>query len=250
MFLAIDIGNTNISLGIFKQGRLLKSKDFPTRQTHKQKSAFRKFINKIKIDDCFICSVVPLAEKRISSLVKSAIGKRPLIIEKDIKIPIKNKYKSPKEVGTDRLLNAFGGSLLYRHSLILVDFGTAVTFDVVTEKREYLGGLIFPGLSLSLDALYNRTALLPKVRLTRPKGLIGKTTKESILNGIVYGFSALTDDIVLRLAKGIKKPYSVVATGGSTDLLRKYIKRIDYIQNNLTLKAISLLYRYYHEKKD
>ncbi len=248
MILTVDIGNTNTTLGFFKDNRLINRKDFPTGKICSQKDKLKKLTKNYVIEDCIVCSVVPKVENKLNLILKSLLRKKPLIVGRDIKLPVKNKYKNPKEVGIDRLVNAFGGSLLYKNNLILIDFGTAVTFDVVTKKREYLGGLILPGLKLSLDALYEKTALLPKVRLSKPKGLIGRTTKESILNGVVYGFSALTDDIVLRLAKNIKGKYSVVATGGSASLLKKYAKRIDYVEDNLTLKSIFLLYTYYHEK--
>lgn len=132
--------------------------------------------------------------------------------------------------------------MLYCAPLIVVDFGTAVTFDVVSDKKEYLGGMILPGLGISLDSLAERTALLPKIKLAAPREIIGRDTKNSMLSGIVYGFAALTDDLVVRIKKKIGRSALVIGTGGNIGLIGKYCKQIDKIDKDLTLKGLNIIY--------
>lgn len=241
MLLAIDIGNTNISLGFFCNNRLLSRKDIPT----KQKSYFKplkRIIGKNKIRDAVICSVVPSATNKLSGALKKLLGKRPYIIGKDVKIPIKNLYRKPQQVGQDRLVNAYAGIKLYGAPLIVVDFGTAITFDVISEKKEYSGGMILPGLMISLEALAEKTALLPKIKLENPDEFIGRDTKNSMLSGIVYGFAALTDDLTQRIKKEIGADAKVIGTGGSINLIKKYCKNFNRINMGLTLEGVNLIY--------
>lgn len=241
MLLAIDIGNTNISLGIFKKDRLLRRYNIPT----KEKGYFKhlkKIFDRNKIDDAIICSVVPKSIAVLEKDLNKLLRKRPIIIGKDILVPIKNLYRQPKQVGQDRLVNAYAAVSLFGAPLIVVDFGTAVTFDVISKNREYLGGMILPGLQVSLDALADRTALLPKVKLTNPREFIGRDTKNSMLSGLIYGFAALSDDLIRRIKNIIGKNAKSLGTGGNIDLVGKYcnIKKID---RDLTLKGLNLLYR-------
>ncbi len=242
MLLAIDIGNTNINVGLFQGNRLLRRFIIPTK-AKEYKLHLQKIIARNNIHDAIICSVVPDVTKILEKDFKKLLGKQPYIIGKGVKVPIKNLYRKPKQVGQDRLVNAYAGVMLYGAPLIAVDFGTAVTFDVVSRKKEYLGGMILPGLGISLDALNQRTALLPKIKLSKPKEFIGRDTKSSMLSGIVYGFVALTDDLVIRIKKKIGKNAKVIGTGGNIDLIGKYCKRIDKIDRDLTLKGLNLIYK-------
>jgi type III pantothenate kinase len=242
MLLAIDIGNTNIALGVFKGNRLLKRYAIPTKAKNYAPS-LKKIISRHKIKDALICSVVPGATATIAKELKPLLGKRPLIIGKDIKVPVKNLYRKPRQVGPDRLVNAYAGAKLYKAPLVAVDFGTAITFDIVSRDGAYLGGMIIPGLGISLDALSSRTALLPRIKLTSPKEFIGKDTKNSMLSGIIYGFAALTDDLVQRIKNKIGKEAKVIGTGGNIDLIKTYCKRIDKVDPDMTLKGLSLIYR-------
>jgi len=242
MLLAIDIGNTNINVGLFQGNRLLRRFIIPTK-AKEYKLHLQKIIARNNIHDAIICSVVPDVTKILEKDFKKLLGKQPYIIGKGVKVPIKNLYRKPKQVGQDRLVNAYAGVMLYGAPLIAVDFGTAVTFDVVSRKKEYLGGMILPGLGISLDALNQRTALLPKIKLSKPKEFIGRDTKSSMLSGIVYGFVALTDDLVIRIKKKIGKNAKVIGTGGNIDLIGKYCKQIDKTDKDLTLKGLNLVYR-------
>jgi type III pantothenate kinase len=241
MLLAVDIGNTNIALGIFKGKNLLKRYTLATK-TKPYTLALKGIICRNKISNAIICSVVPKATAQIAKDITASLGKRPLIIGKDISVPVKNLYRKPKQVGQDRLVNAYAGIRLYRAPLVAVDFGTAITFDVVSKKGGYLGGMIIPGLGISLDALKRRTALLPAVKLKRPEEFIGKDTRNSMLSGIIYGFAALTDDLVMRIKNKIGRKAQIIGTGGNINLIKPYCRRIDKIDPDLTLKGLRLIY--------
>jgi len=245
MVLAIDIGNTNISFGVFKGNRMIKRFDIPTKNYALKN--LKKNLGKADMDAAVICSVVPRLTRILQQDLKNLLGRRPYIIGKDIKAPIRNLYRKPKQVGLDRLVNAFAGVMLYGAPLVIVDFGTAVTFDVVSKNKEYLGGMIVPGFQISLDALGQRTALLPKIKLANPKEFIGRDTKTSMLSGLVYGFAALTDNLVVKIKNEIGKNALVIGTGGNIGLIAKYCKGIDRIDRDLTLKGMNMIY---NNKKD
>lgn len=239
ILLSVDIGNTSISFGLFRSTRLIRTFHIPTSGYSFYK--LRLKLKKTLIDDAIICSVVPCLINTLKRDLKRLIGKNPYIIGKDIKVPIKNLYHNPAEVGKDRLVNAYAALRLYGLPIIAVDFGTAVTFDVISEKGEYLGGMILPGLKISLEALNERTALLPRVELGRPADFIGRDTRNSMLSGIVYGFSSLTDGLVRCIKKSIGKA-KVVATGGNSKLMGKYCSSLDDVDTQLTLKGLAMLY--------
>lgn len=241
MLLAIDIGNTNISFGIFKGIRLVRRFDIPTKSYSSQKLKPR--LARFKLDDCLICSVVPKMTGRLQKDTKNSLGKSVYILGKDLPVPIKNLYRFPKQVGQDRLVNAFAATVKYGTPLIAIDFGTATTFDVVSRKKEYLGGMILPGLEISLEALSRHAALLPKIKLKAPAEFIGRDTKNSMLSGLIYGFSALTDELVARIKEKIGGKAKVIATGGNIALFAKFCKNIDFIEKELTLNGLALIYK-------
>ena len=241
ILLAVDIGNTSVTMGIFKGRRLLKRHSFATKDPHCT-SLIRKVVLRNRIEDAVVCSVVPAKTREISVALKRLLSRKPLIIGKDIPVPIKNLYRKQKEVGQDRLVNAYAGVRLFGAPLVAVDFGTAITFDAVSKKGEYLGGMILPGLGISLDALSTRTALLPAIRLKRPKEFLGKDTGSSMTSGIIYGFAALTDDLTQRIRKKIGLNALVIGTGGNIRMIRPYCRKIDKLDQDLTLKGLSLLY--------
>ncbi|MDD5614535.1 MAG: type III pantothenate kinase [Candidatus Omnitrophica bacterium] len=243
MFLGIDIGNTNIAFGIFNGKRLIKR--FNINSISYNKAILRKKIRTFKIDSCIICSVVP----RITPVIKRDVlslaisGARIYVVGRNIKVPLKNLYHRPKQVGHDRLVNAFAGLVKFGAPLIIVDLGTAITFDIVSGKHEYLGGIILPGFGISLRVLHEKTALLPAVRLNKPGSLIGKNTKSSILSGIVYGYASLIGGLLSLLKKDkLLHNAKVIGTGGDIDFIKKYCRKFNNIDGNLTLKGLCLLY--------
>lgn len=247
MLLAIDIGNTNISFGVFGGNQITRRFNIPTKDYRLKR--LKRNLGQVNIDDSIICSVVPWASKILVQDLKRFLGKPPYIIGKDIVVPIKNLYRKPRQVGQDRLVNAYAGIKLYSAPLIVVDFGTAVTFDVISKKKEYLGGMILPGLEISLDTLAERTALLPRIKLESPREFMGRDTKNSMLSGIVYGFAALTDDLTVRIKKKIGKNAKVLGTGGNIDLIGRYCQQLDRIDKDLTLKGLNLIYQDYNTKR-
>jgi type III pantothenate kinase len=239
VLLAVDIGNTNITFGIFKGKNLCRRFDVPSQNYSRTK--LKRLLSRAVVDKSVICSVVPRLTGPVSQGLASLTGAKPYIIGKDIVVPVKNLYRKPKQVGQDRLINAYAALSLFNAPVIVVDCGTAVTFDVISSKREYLGGMILPGLNISLTALHERTALLPKVKLSKPREFIGRDTESSILSGLVYGMAALFDDLNRRIKQEVGSNALVVGTGGNIRLISGYCKSIAKIDPDLTLKGLALI---------
>jgi type III pantothenate kinase len=237
--LAIDIGNTNITLGVFKGKKLAKRCSLPTRGTGNP-AALKALARRHGIKTVVICSVVPGATLEVRRALK---GLKLYNIGKELKVPIKNRYRNPRQVGADRLVNAYAALKLYGAPAIVVDFGTGVTFDIVSGRGEYLGGMILPGLGLSLKALKEHTALLPEVRLRAPKEFIGRDTASSMLSGLVHGFACLTDELNKRIAGKIGGRVKIIVTGGDAKLVAGYATSLKRIDPDLTLKGIQLIYQ-------
>ncbi len=245
MLLAIDIGNTNTNLAIFKGCILKKKYNISTRvkDFNKRLEDKLKNITENNLMDCIMIStVVPEIIDEIHSKIKNKFSLPIYIVGKDVKVPIVNLYNKPNQVGQDRLLGAYAGCKFYGCPLIIIDFGTAVTFDLINKKGEYEGGIILPGIEISLKAFSDYTSLLPEVKLKKPLRLIGKDTEGSIRSGITYGFAALCDGIVDK----IRQKYGnikVIATGGFADFIKNYTNRINIIDDALVLKGINLTYK-------
>jgi type III pantothenate kinase len=252
MLLAIDIGNTTIGFAVIhKSGRIESVAVIDTdAKPNKIKSVVAKILRAQVISRAIICSVVPKATKTMEDILssyvipaKAGIHEKFLpvnVIGRDIVVPIKNCYKNPKQVGQDRLVGAYGALKIYGCPLIVVDLGTAITFDVISAKGEYLGGAIVPGIRLSAESLFLKTALLPKIEIQAPRHIIGKTTQESILSGLFYGYGSLCKGMIdllsvslprLRPAlpisrsprRGKRESIKVVMTGGHTHLMKRFI---------------------------
>lgn len=258
MLLTIDIGNTNITISVFKGKRLIAHWRIVTqaeRTVDEYYLIFKNLFAEVKIrmegiKSIIICSVVPKVLTILKETVKRLFKEKILILGENLEVPIKNLYHNPKQVGQDRLVNAFAGYTLYGGPLIVIDFGTAITFDLVSSKGEYLGGIIAPGIEISLEALWQRTALLPHVELAKPKGLIGKDTINSIRSGIFYGFSGLCDGLVKRLKEELGRNTKVIATGGQAEIIATYCQTIDKVNKLLTLEGLQLIYENYKNAKD
>ena len=248
MLLAIDIGNTRISFGVFRKTRLISHFSLPT---YLFKGSFYPQLKNIKkrlakgvlhkITDVVICSVAPTKTTYIKRIIKKITSAKIVILGKEMQVPIKNLYKNPSKVGQDRLVNAYAAIRLYGPGLILIDFGTAVTFDVVSRRGEYIGGLIHPGLGLSLKSLHENTALLPNLKKDFPKSLIGRDTRNSILSGVVFGIAQMCDRLIKKIRKRYKR-FRVVCTGGDGKYIKPYCRYIDKIDSLLTLKGIMFIY--------
>lgn len=245
MLLAIDIGNTSISFGVFKDSKLIKTFRVSSAMgTVPMAEQLPGRDSPHRIDAAIICSVVPKLTPAIAKVIKKITGVSPLITGKDIKLPIKNKYKNPKQVGQDRLVDAIAAKEFYGVPAIIIDSGTAITFDYISEKGDYEGGIIVPGIDISLKALYERTALLPDVKLKDDKGLtlIGRDTVNSIKSGFLYGFGSLADGVIGRIKAKYGEDIKVIGTGGYIGFIKKYSGSIDIIDEFLTLKGLRIIY--------
>ncbi len=247
MILAIDIGNTTIGLGLVKKLKVLAVEHIDTTDNPRLLKpillmAVKKILRKGRVQVVVICSVVPDVTNLVERYIKEAFKLNVKLIGRDMVVPMPNKYKNPKQVGQDRLVGAYAAMSLYGKPLIVIDLGTAITFDVVSLKGEYLGGVIVPGLRLSAESLFTKTALLPEIDIKAPKSIIGKTTQESILSGLFYGYGALCQGVIEMMAKQMQAKFQVVMTGGHTQLMKKFVSsKIRIIDEDLVFKGIYLL---------
>ncbi|MFA4992128.1 MAG: type III pantothenate kinase [Candidatus Omnitrophota bacterium] len=243
MLLAIDIGNTSIHNGIFEGRALKKAFRVPSDSGGLKRlyhGKIRPYLN--KIDRVMIVSVAPAALKKTEKALTALLGRRIEVVGRDVDSGVRNLYRRPGQVGQDRLVNARAAHDLYGGACVIVDFGTAVTIDIVNRKKEYLGGAIAAGAEISLWALSERTALLPKTAIRRPKGILGKETSESMVIGAVRGLSSLCDGLAAQMKKRCCKGATrVVATGGLSALIGRYCENIDKIDPLLTLKGLRLI---------
>lgn len=238
MLLTIDIGNTTVAFGTFKGKKLVSVWKVSTQKILKGESIRLPG----GIEAAIISSVVPKATPIIKKALVKKYGIRPFVLGENVKAPIKNLYRNPKQVGQDRLVNAIAAKTLYGTPAIVIDFGTAITFDVINKRGEYVGGIILPGIETSLNALSAKAALLPKIKLSAPRGLVGGDTINSIRSGVCYGFGALCDGLIAKLRTKYANP-KIIATGGHAALMAKFSKAIDTVNPNLTLYGLKLIYK-------
>ncbi len=248
MLLAIDIGNSNILFGMFDGEKLLQQHKIPTEVVHsfgKCNAVIYNLSHREKVDRIIISSVVPDALLSLKKVLGRVFRCDIYVLGENIKAPIKNLYQKPKQVGQDRLVNGVAAAAIYnkagKNPLVVIDFGTAVTFDVISKKNEYLGGVIFPGIKLSVETLTRRAALLPKVTIKEPSCVIGKDTKDSMRSGILYGYASICDGIIGRIRAKYGKKLKVIATGGDAALIAKHAPSIGKVDSNLTLKGLRII---------
>jgi len=250
MLLVIDVGNTNTVIGVFDEDRLVKDWRIRTEedQTVDEYAILVRnlyFSSNITIGDIkaiVVSCVVPPLLSTIEALSKKYFGVKPLVIEPGVKTGMPIYYDNPKEVGADRIVNAIAAYDRYQESLIIIDFGTATTFDYISAKGEYYGGAITPGITISSEALFQKASRLPHVELVAPKSVIGKDTVGSMQAGIVFGYASLVDGIVERIRKEVKSTPKVIATGGLAALIASVSKTISDVDEYLTLKGLKILY--------
>ena len=232
-FLLVNINNTNTSFALANARRILRVIKVPTASVREI-----PFVD-TGITGIVLASVVPAMTKRVRRLLPM----RPIIVSADIDLGVGVRYPSKKQIGADRLANAVGVAKLYGTPAIVVDFGTAVTFDIVNSSCEYVGGVIAPGLASVTDYLYQRTALLPRIKLAEPASAIGKSTVAAMRIGAVIGYRGLVKEIlnVLKRERGMEKAV-IVATGGYGGLIAKKIREIDHVNPLLTLEGLRFIY--------
>jgi type III pantothenate kinase len=262
MLLAFDVGNTNIVLGAFQERELIQSWRIET-DNGKTADEFGMIISQFfayeglsleDIEDVIISTVVPSMLYTLQHLSMKYFNRRAIVIEPGVKTGLKIKYDNPKQVGADRIVNAVAALAKYGGPLIIIDFGTATTFCAVTEDSEYLGGTIAPGLKIASEALFEKTAKLPKVELEDPGHAICRNTIESMQSGLVYGHMGMVEFIVEKMKKelielGASKPPVVIATGGLATLIESGLQCIDHVDKLLSLEGLEIIYEKNRPKK-
>jgi type III pantothenate kinase len=250
MLFAIDVGNSHTVLGVFQDDRLVDNWRIRTEQqkTIDEYGILVKdlfLFNHIELEDIHgiaISCVVPPITNILEGMALKFFGLKPLVVGPGIKTGMPIYYDNPVEVGADRIVNAVAAYAKHGRSLIIVDFGTATTFDYISPKGEYMGGVISPGILISAEALFQRASKLPRVELTKPKGIIGKNTVNSIQAGIIHGYVALVDGIVSRMKREIKTDPMVIATGGLADLIAPESEFIEEVAEFLSLEGLRIIY--------
>lgn len=250
MLLVLDIGNTNTVIGIFDGDSLavhwrLSSADRTSDEAGILIQSLLDSRNFLKSDisGAIISSVVPRFEELWTYAIKNYLDTVPFIVRHDMPLGIGVDIDNPDEVGADRLVNSVAAVAKYGYPLVTVDLGTAITLDVVSAEGAYIGGAIAPGLAVSMETLFSRTAKLPQITLTAPEHAIGRNTKNAIQSGIVYGYVGLVDALVERIFDELGRRTPVVATGGHAEILAANSKSITAVEPWLTLDGLLILYK-------
>jgi len=241
MILAVDIGNTNIDLALIRENGKIAAK-LRCRATVPDFRSVAAGV-KEKIETIIIVSVVPSLTPKVRESLRNRFKRAKIhVVGKDIKVPLKCAYNK-KQIGQDRLVTAFAAKMFYGLPVVIIDFGTAVTFDTVTKSGVYAGGLIIPGIKMSLESLSERTAMLPLTYLKDVRSFVGRDTKSSIRSGLLYGYAALCDGLIKLFRKKIGKNIKVIATGGDAPLISRHTSSMKKIDPDLSLKGLYLLSR-------
>jgi type III pantothenate kinase len=256
MLLVIDIGNTNTSLGVYEGERLVthwrlttaRSRTVDEWGVHARNLFALAGLDFKSIDAIAVASVVPPLNFTLKQMAERYFNLTPLFIDHTVDTGVPILYEPPSDVGADRIVDAVAAIRKYGAPCIVVDFGTATTFDAINSKGEYLGGVITPGIAISSDALFQRAAKLPRVEIKRPENVIGSTTVEAMQSGLYHGYAGLVDGILSRMIDELGGTPKVIATGGLAPLIAKGSKLIQDVDENLTLDGLRLVYERTREK--
>ncbi len=250
MLLCIDIGNTNIVLGVYRGEKLVAHWRISTDHRKMPDEYGILLLNLLsceqigieEIDDVILASVVPPVADRLLEMLRQYTGISPLVVGQGLRTGIAIRYDSPRDVGADRIVNAVAAYRLYGAPACIVDFGTATTFDALSAQGEYLGGAIAPGVLVAAEALFQRTAKLPRVDLQRPPHAIGVNTVDAMRSGILFGYVGLVEGLVTRFRRELGENMRVIATGGLARLIARETAVIEHVDPWLTLKGLRLIY--------
>ncbi|GAB7057210.1 MULTISPECIES: type III pantothenate kinase [Paenibacillus] len=250
MILVVDVGNTNIVVGIYEGRQLLHHWRLSTNRSATTDEYGMMMVNLFRhadirleqVEGIIISSVVPPLMFVLEQLCLKYLKKTPLVVGPGIKTGLNIRYENPKEVGADRIVNAVAAIELYGSPCIVVDFGTATTFDYIDEGGQYVGGAVAPGIGISTEALYQRAAKLPRIELTKPKSVVGRNTVASMQAGIIYGFAGQVDGIVDRIRQEFGSEPKVIATGGLAELISSESRTIELVDPLLTLQGLQIIY--------
>jgi len=250
MLLVVDVGNTQTHFGTYEGGELVELWRFATVRDSTADEIGAALRNLVElrgveleqIDSSIVSSTVPQLGPQWLEMTERYLGHEMLVVGPGFKTGMPLRYDNPREIGADRLVNAVAAYERTQGACIVVDFGTAITYDPVSAEGEYLGGIISPGVEISVEALASRAAKLPKVDLEPPRALIGKSTIEAIRSGVIYGFAAMVDGIVARLLEEMGEETATIATGGLAHHIVPFTERIDEIDDLLTLEGLRILF--------
>ena len=250
MLLVIDIGNTSTILGVFEDEKLRATWQMATR-IHRMPDEYAALLLNLlhhqnldttDIKEIALCSVVPPLTATFEELFQRYFHISPLVVGAGVKTGVRIRMDNPREVGTDRIVNAAAAHHLYSGPIIIADLGTATTFDTVSKEGDYLGGAIAPGINTAAEALFMQAAALPRVELVHPKNAIGTNTITAMQSGIVFGYIGLIEGMVARIQQELGEKATVVATGGYAELMARGTTVIDVVNTNLTLIGLRLIY--------
>jgi type III pantothenate kinase len=250
MLLVVDAGNTQTHIGAFDGDALVQHWRFATvrESTADELGAALRNLLTLRglsfadIDASIVSSTVPQLRPEWTAMASRYLGHEMLVVGPGVRTGVRLRYDNPREIGPDRLVNAVAGYDKVEGACVIVDFGTAVTFDVVSDDGDYQGGIIFPGVEISLEALTERAAALPKIDLEPPRVLVGKTTVDAIRSGVVYGFAAMVDGMIGRLRDELGEETEAIATGGLATAIVPYCETIDDVDDLLTLTGLRLIW--------
>jgi len=250
MLLAIDIGNTNVKLGVFDGDELEATWNLATgiHRTSDEYAAMvlglmeRRGVPPSQVTGVVLCGVVPPLLHTFVELCTRYLETKPLVVEAGVKTGMRIRLDNPREVGPDRVVNAVAAQSLYGKPLIIIDLGTATTFDIVSQEGDYLGGAIAPGINIASEALFARTAVLPRIEMVRPKQVIGRNTVSAMQSGIIFGYIDLIEGMIRRIERELGTRAKVVATGGQAYPFAEEISAIDVVNPSLTLIGLRLIY--------
>lgn len=250
MLLTIDIGNTNITFGLYQEQTLLSS--WRVRTIHeKMPDEYGVLLTQLfhhqgqrveQISGVAIASVVPPLTPVFQQVCQNYMGQTPLVVDAGVRTGVRIRYDNPREVGADRVVDAAAVCVLYSVPACIVDFGTATTFDAISAEGDYMGGAIAPGIGIAAQALFERTAKLPRVELTRPPAVIGRNTPQSIQSGLLFGYVGLVEGMVARFKAELGDKTCVVATGGLAEIIARETEVIDIVDPWLTLHGLRIIY--------
>ncbi len=255
MLLVMDVGNTNTVLGLYDGDDLVHDWRIRT-EVHMTVDEYGILLKNLLetrnlplrvVTDVIVSSVVPPVLNHIEGFCRKYFNTEPLVVGPGIRTGMPILYDNPKEVGADRIVNAVAAYEAFQTAVIVVDFGTATTFDYVSERGEYMGGVICPGILISCEALFQKASKLPRVEIfAKPKSILAKNTIASMNAGIVYGYAGLVEGIIARMKREIQKPLKVVATGGLAPLIASECPAIEMVDDFLTLKGLKILFERNH----
>ncbi len=246
MLLLLDIGNTHTHAGLAGPRGMVRTCDFLTAEVRAGHLLphLRRWVGRARLTGAALCSVVPAATAPAQAAIAALTGGPALQLTPETLTGVGIDYPHPETIGQDRLANAVAARHHFGAPVVVVDFGTAVTFDVVDRRGNYVGGIIAPGLTLMTDYLHEKTALLPRIRIREPRGLIGRNTEQAMLAGAVHGYRGLVRELIVGLRKelGVRR-LPVVATGGYAALLAAHLSEIQEVRPHLTLEGLGLVWR-------